>query len=234
MEHVCLTPRLCYSLGSSRWSPGLWWGPDSPGSPRWVKAVRTDPCYLGTPTISCIMNVMKNREIDALAMPWVNARVVHLLSACRATAMVVDDKTAETANLNGYDEVVFTRNMKTIDPFSSCFLPAKLEKAYTGECINVMTQVLWITDGSLPQGLTIQNAYTEFQKGSKNVVMVVRNSMAYPQMLWKKAPVARAVAATMVPETLPETGVWEGRRDLRTLIHLIWLLDKGKVSCLKN
>ena len=40
--------------------------------------------------------------------------------------------------------------------------------------------------------------------------MVVRNSMAYPQMLWKKAPVARAVAATAVPETPPETGVWDG------------------------
>ena len=34
--------------------------------------------------------------------------------------------------------------------------------------------------------------------------------MAYHQMLKKKAPVARAVAATVVPETLPETGVQEG------------------------
>ena len=70
-----------------------------------------------------------------------------------------------------------------------------MEKAYTGECINVMTQELQTEDGSLPQGLTIQNAYTELQKGSKNIVVVVRNSTAYPQMLWKKAPVARAVAA---------------------------------------
>ena len=44
-----------------------------------------------------------------------------------------------------------------------------------------MTQVLWTEDGTLPQGLTIQNAYTELQKGSKYVVIVVRNSMAYPQ-----------------------------------------------------
>ena len=35
---------------------------------------------LGTSTISCIINVMKGREIDALATPWVNARVAHLLS----------------------------------------------------------------------------------------------------------------------------------------------------------
>ena len=79
------------------------------------------------------MNVMKQREIDALVMPWANARVAHLLSVCRAVATVVDDKTAESANLNGYDEVVFTRNMETIDALSSHVLPAKAEKAYMGD-----------------------------------------------------------------------------------------------------
>ena len=38
------------------------------------------PIILGTTTISCIINVMKEREIDALVMPWVNARVTNLLS----------------------------------------------------------------------------------------------------------------------------------------------------------
>ena len=73
-----------------------------------------------------------------------------------------------------------------------------------------MTQVLQIADGSLPQGLTIQNAYTELQRGSKNVVVVIRNNTAYPQTLWKKAPVARALTATTVPEIPPEIGVQEG------------------------
>ena len=39
-----------------------------------------------------------------------------------------------------------------------------------------MTQALQTEDGSLLQGLTIQNAYTELRKGSKNIVVVVRNS----------------------------------------------------------
>ena len=64
-----------------------------------------------------------------------------------------------------------------------------------------MTQALWTEDGSLPQGLTIQNLYSELWKGSKYIVVVVRKSMAYPQMLQKKALVARAVAATTVLET---------------------------------
>ena len=38
------------------------------------------PIILGTPTISCIINVMKEKERDALATPWANARVSHLLS----------------------------------------------------------------------------------------------------------------------------------------------------------
>ena len=38
------------------------------------------PIILGTPTKSCIVNVMNEREIDALVTSWVNARVAHLLS----------------------------------------------------------------------------------------------------------------------------------------------------------
>ena len=153
---------------------------------------------------------MKEREIDALATPWANVRVVHLLSVSRAVATVLDDQTLESASPNGYDEVVFMRNMETIEVFSSCVIPVKAEKAYTGECINVMKQVLQTEDSPFPQGLTIQNVYTELWKGSKNVVMVVRNSTAYSQMLWKKALLARAVATTVVLETPPETRGQEG------------------------
>ena len=34
---------------------------------------------LGTPTISCLVNVMKEKEINVLATPSANARVAHLL-----------------------------------------------------------------------------------------------------------------------------------------------------------
>ena len=168
------------------------------------------PIILGTPTISCIVNIMKEKEIDALATPWANVRVRYLLSMHRATATMVDYQTLESANPNGYDEVVFTRNTETIEAFSSHIISIKMEKAYTGEHINIMTQALWTKDGSLAQGLTIQNMYTDLQKGSKNMVMVVRNSMAYTQMLWKEVPVARAVAVTAVPEMPPEIRVQQG------------------------
>ena len=123
---------------------------------------------------------------------------------------MVDDQSTEESSPDEYDEVVITKNMETVDAFSSCVIPMKVEKVYTGECINVMTQVLQTEDVSLPQGLTIQNAYTKPRKGSKNAVMVVRNSMAYPQTLKKKTPVARAVAVTAVPEWPVETRLPEG------------------------
>ena len=87
------------------------------------KFVEWVPVILGTPTISHIVNVMKEREIDALVKPWVNARVVHLLSVYQAAATVLEDQTLESTNPNGYDEVVFMKNADTIEAFSSWVSP---------------------------------------------------------------------------------------------------------------
>ena len=38
------------------------------------------PISLRTPTISCTVNVIKEREMDTLVTPWVNAWVAFLLS----------------------------------------------------------------------------------------------------------------------------------------------------------
>ena len=121
-----------------------------------------------------------------------------------------DDKVAaEGSGPSEYDEVVTTKDTEMIDAFSSHIIHVRMETAYTGVGLNVMTQGLCAEDGSLPQGLTILNAYTKMHDDSKNVAIVVRNSMAYPQTLRKKTPVVRAVAATKVPEPLMWTGMIE-------------------------
>ena len=56
----------------------------------------------------------------------------------------------------------------------------------------------------------MQNMYTELRQGSKKVVVVVRNNTAYLQTLWKKTPVARAVAALPVPKLPEEEQLLEG------------------------
>ena len=119
--------------------------------------------------------------------------------------MVEYDQTAGNSNLGGYYEMVLIKNTETIDAFSSHVITTKASTAHTGKRIDVMTQALCINDGSLLQGLMVQNAYTELRKESKNVIMVVRNSMAYPQTLKKKTPAARAVEVTWVPELLVQT-----------------------------
>ena len=118
---------------------------------------------LGTPTISQVINVMKEAEIDALTMPWVNARVAHLLSVHRMMTMEVGDGIAEEPNPDSYDQVMFTQNVETIEPFSFHMVLVKAGRAYTGECINIMVQALQTEDGSLPKGLTVQNMYMELR-----------------------------------------------------------------------
>ena len=70
----------------------------------------------------------------------------------------------------------------------------------------MMTQAPHVKDGSLLQGLMVQNADTKLRTGSKNVAMVVRNSMVYPPTLRKKTQVARAVEVTQAPEPLAQVG----------------------------
>ena len=88
----------------------------------------------------------------------------------------------EESSSDNYNQVMFTQNVETIEAFSHMVL-VKVGKAYNRGYINIMTQALWTEDGSLLQGLTIQNIYTELRQGSKKAVVVVKNSMAYPQTL---------------------------------------------------
>ena len=164
------------------------------------------PVILGIPTISCIINMIKEKEIDALVMPWANARVAYLLAVWWATATVEDEKAvAGESDPSQYDEVVTTKDTKTIHAFSSHIIHARARTTHTGEGINVMTQALYDEDGPLPKGLTLHNTYTELHSGSNNVTVVVRNSTAHPQTLRKNTPVTRAVVVTWVLEPPVQT-----------------------------
>ena len=112
------------------------------GSPRFIEFYRKDSHYLGNSHHKLHHKCHEEREIDALVMPWVNARVAHLLSSQRAAATMVGDQTTEESGLDEYNEVVITKNTETVDTFSSHVIPMKVENTYTGECINIMTQAL--------------------------------------------------------------------------------------------
>ena len=64
------------------------------------------PVILGTPTISQVINMMKEAEVDALAMLWVNARVVHLLSVHRMMTVEVGDGLKEELDPDSFDQLM--------------------------------------------------------------------------------------------------------------------------------
>ena len=141
------------------------------------------PIILGTPTIGQVINVLKEAEMDALAMPWVNARAAHLLAVWRMTPVEVGNGQEEGCNTDEDNPLMYTQKAETLEPISSHVIPIKTVKAYLGECINIMVQALHTQDGTLLPGLTIQNTYTELRKGGKKAVVVVQNNTAYPQTL---------------------------------------------------
>ena len=89
------------------------------------------PVIFGPPTISQVVNVMKEAEIDALAMLWANARVAHLWLVHRMMTREIGDGIMEEPNPDVYDQVMFTQNVETIEPFSFCVVPVKAGRAYT-------------------------------------------------------------------------------------------------------
>ena len=141
------------------------------------------PVILGTHTIGQVVNVIREAEMGALAMPWANARAAHLLAVQRMTPMEVGDGQEEGYNTDDDNLLMYTQKAETMEPFSSHVIPIKTVKAYLGECINVIVQALCTQDGTLLLGLTVQNTYTELRKGGKRAVVVVQNNTAYPQTL---------------------------------------------------
>ena len=56
--------------------------------------------------------------------------------------MEVGDGQEEKFDTNDDDQLMYTQNVETIEPFSSRIVPVKTGRAYVGECINVMVQAL--------------------------------------------------------------------------------------------
>ena len=144
---------------------------------------------------------MRETEVDALVMLWANARAAYLLAIRRLAPVEVGDTHEKVYDANQDGFMMYTQKVVTLEPFSSHIIPVKTTEAYLGEQLNMMVQALYIQDGTLPPGLTMQNTYTELRKGSKKVVVVVRNHTAYPQTLWKKTPVVRVIPVQLLPKT---------------------------------
>ena len=90
------------------------------------------PVILGTPTIGQVINMIKEAEAGALAAPWANARVAHLLLVCRMMTVEVGNGLKEELDPDGYDQLMPTQNAETIEPFSSCVHASEGRKGLYG------------------------------------------------------------------------------------------------------
>ena len=192
------------------------------------------PVILGTPIIGWVVNVMREVEMDALAMPWANTRAAHLLAVWRMTPMEVGDSQEERYDTDNDNPLMYTQKAETLEPFSAHIIPMKTLKVYLGEHINVMVQALHTQDGTLLLGLTVQNTYTELRNGGKKTVIVVWNNTAYPQTLQKKTPWPGQYLHYQCLSLLSPRACKIEMICTLTLRPWSWWLGKDMVSCLMN
>ena len=93
--------------------------------------------------------MIREEEMDTLAMPWANARVAHLLVVRRMMPVEVGDDQEEEYNTDKDSLLMYTQKAETLEPFFSHVVPIKTTKVYLGESLNVMVHALYAQDGIL-------------------------------------------------------------------------------------
>ena len=71
------------------------------------------PIILGTPTNGQVVNVMREAEMDALAMPWANARAAHLLAIRRMTPVEVGNNQEGRHDTDQDGSLMYTQKVET-------------------------------------------------------------------------------------------------------------------------
>ena len=87
------------------------------------------PIILGTPTIGRVVNMMREAEMDALAMPWANARAAHLLAVRRMMPVEVGNDQEEEYNTDKDKSLNVYPKSRNIGTF---FIPCDTHKDNQG------------------------------------------------------------------------------------------------------
>ena len=168
---------------------------DDPGMTEW-------PVILGTPTLYCIMEVIKESGISKLAVPWASSQVSWLMRDVLAKLgqMVVNDIANKPIAPLHVDEVVRVTSKCTVPPFGHKAIHGKVNLILHGYKMNVMTHGLEKRSPSLPLGIDVQTVYTTLADGSNRVTVVLRNNTRDWLEIKKGVPITQMVAANEVPK----------------------------------
>ena len=167
---------------------------------------------MGISTISRLINVSHESEIDSLAMPWSTMRLARLLS-CWLGMVVPSPEGAETLEegacggspeVNG-DELVTVWESVHLGPFQTEIIEGWVKPLLRSTLYVMITplkaECQQCETKSLPLGLHVLHAYTRLKNGSGRVSLVVRNVSDSQIFLKKGVPVARVVSAMLVSPT---------------------------------
>ena len=164
---------------------------------------------MGTCTISRLINIIRESEIENLAMPWLTVGLAQLLS-CRLGMVVPGPKGVESqeegacggspeVNIN---ELVMVWESIHLGLFQTEIIEGRV-KPLLGSTSYVMITPLKAEGQQcktkpLPLGLHVLHAYTHLKNGSGRVSLVVRNVSDSQIFLKKGVPVVWVVSAMLV------------------------------------
>ena len=157
---------------------------------------------LGTPTLYCVMEVIRESEISKLAASWASSRILWLMRDVQAKLgqIVVDDVANKPISLLNIDEVVRVVSKCTVPPFGHNVIHGKVNLVLHGYKLNVMMHGLEKRSPSLPLGIDVQTVYATLADGSNRVMVVLRNNTQDWLEIKKGTRVARMVSATEAPK----------------------------------
>ena len=162
------------------------------------------PVVLGMPTLFRVMEVIKESEISELAVPWANSRLSWLMRGVHAKMswLQVKDVANKPIAPLSVDEVVRVTSKCMVPPFGHKVIHGRVGLVLQGYKMNVMTHGLEKRSPLLPLGLEVQSAYTTLATGSSRVPVVLRNNTKDWLEIKKGTPIARMVAANLVPRVI--------------------------------
>ena len=162
------------------------------------------PVVLGMPTLFRVMEVIKESEISELAVPWASSRLSWLMRGVHAKMswLQVKDVANKPIAPLSVDEVVRVTNKCMVPPFGHKVIHGRVGLVLQGYKMNVMTHGLEKRSPALPLGLEVQSAYAILATGSSRVPVVLRNNTKDWLEIKKGTPIARMVAANLVPRVI--------------------------------
>ena len=166
---------------------------DDPGMTDW-------PVILGTPTLYCVMEVIKESEISKLAVPWASSRVSWLMRDVQAKLghVVMNDVANKPIVPLHVDEVVRVTSKCVVPPFGHKAIHGKVNLILHGYKMNVMIHGLEKQSPSLPLGIDVQTVYATLADGSNRITVVLRNYTRDWLEVKKGVPITQMVATNEV------------------------------------